>query len=95
MFFIYFKSINEPKANKIETETNTVARTWKRPTAAGFIHEVSRRYITMGHNSSLLERVKALAPKYENAYPIPKKVLPKWITWLISPLVDKVITRKL
>jgi len=49
----------------------------------------------MGHNSSLLERVKALAPKYENAYPIPKKVLPKWITWLISPLVDKVITRKL
>ena len=62
---------------------------------AGFIPEASGRYITMGHNSSLLEMVKALAPKYGNAYPIPKKALPKWIAWLIAPFVDKAITRKI
>jgi dihydroflavonol-4-reductase len=35
-----------------------------------------------------------LSKKYGEDYPLPKKELPKWLVWLIGPLVDKNMTRK-
>jgi len=51
------------------------------------------RYIVSGHDSSLLLIAKALLPRFE-AYPLPRRVLPKWLVWLVGPLADKNTTRK-
>ena len=56
------------------------------PTAHG-------RYITSGHNSSFPEIARALRDQFGDAYPFPKRVLPKWLVWLVAPLADKHMTR--
>ncbi len=60
---------------------------------AGFVPEAKGRHITSGHNTSYLGMAQALESKYGNTYPIPKKEMPKWLLWLIGPMVSKVITR--
>lgn len=61
---------------------------------AGFTPEAHGRYITSAHNSNLLDMALELQPKYGNDFPLPKKALPKWLLWLIGPIVDKTFTRK-
>jgi len=53
------------------------------------------RHITSGHNSSFPELAKALREHYGDAYPFPKKALPKWLVWLVGPIMDKGMTRKM
>ena len=36
---------------------------------------------------------KALETKFGNKYPIPKKEMPKWLIWLMGPMINKAITR--
>ena len=52
------------------------------------------RHITSGHNSDFLEIAQILRKKFGDSYPIPKKALPKWLVWLVGPIVDKRMTRK-
>jgi nucleoside-diphosphate-sugar epimerase len=55
----------------------------------------SGRYIVSGHDSSLLELAAILRIRYGDAFPVPRRVLPKWLAWLFGPLVDKSVTRRL
>lgn len=59
---------------------------------AGFTPEAHGRYITAAHNSNFLEMGQALAPKYGNTFPLPKKALPKWLLMLVGPLTNKLFT---
>ena len=62
---------------------------------AAFTAEANGRYITSGHNSSLLEMAAALLDRYGKTYPIPRRTLPKWLVWLAGPVADKSVTRKM
>jgi nucleoside-diphosphate-sugar epimerase len=61
---------------------------------AGFTPEANGRYITSAHNTNFYEMGMALQDKFGNAFPIPKKVLPKWLLMLIGPMANKLFTRK-
>lgn len=60
---------------------------------AAFVKNAHGRYIVSAHNTSLLGIGKALSPEYDS-YPIPKSSAPKFLIWLIGPLVDKSLTRR-
>jgi dihydroflavonol-4-reductase len=62
---------------------------------AAFTPEASGRYITSGHNTDFHELAQALLERYGNDYPIPRRVMPKWLVWLVGPLVNKAMTRKM
>jgi dihydroflavonol-4-reductase len=62
---------------------------------AGFTPEAKGRYIISGHNTDLFAMSQTLLDKYGKDYPIPRKVLPKWLMWLVAPIVDKTVTRKI
>ncbi len=61
---------------------------------AGFNPNAHRRYITSGHNTNTLELALTLLPKYGVDYPLPKKVLPKWLLLLVGPILNKTLSRK-
>lgn len=61
---------------------------------AAFMPEAKGRYIISGHNSDLFDLAMALRDKYGDAYPFPRKALPKWLVWLVAPLANKAMTRK-
>ncbi|ROS05100.1 dihydroflavonol-4-reductase [Sinobacterium caligoides] len=56
-----------------------------RPEAAG-------RYIVSALNSHLLEMADFLRPNYGTSYPLPKSKTPKFLAWLLGPMVGT--TRK-
>ena len=60
---------------------------------AAYLPTAKGRNIISGHNTSLLGIAKALLPKFD-AYPVPRRTLPKWLVWLVAPIVDKATTRK-
>lgn len=62
--------------------------------AAGFSPNAQGRYITSGYNSSFPAIAQILRESFGTAYPLPTKTLPKAFVWLVAPLVDKAITRK-
>ena len=53
------------------------------------------RYIASGHDSDFFELASALVERYGDDYPIPRRVLPKWLVWLVGPLADKAMTRNI
>ncbi len=61
---------------------------------AAFTPEAQGRYIISGHNTDFPSMAEALIDKFGNDYPIPRKVMPKWLVWLVAPMVDKAMTRK-
>lgn len=62
---------------------------------AAFLPNAKGRHITSGHNTSFPQLAQALLPKYGNKYPIPRRVLPKFLVWLVGPVLDKSMTRKM
>lgn len=60
---------------------------------AGFKPEANGRNIIVGHNTSFLEMAQTLNKHFGDKYPVPNKALPKWLLWLVGPLVNKAITR--
>jgi dihydroflavonol-4-reductase len=60
---------------------------------AAAIPSAKGRYLISGHNTSLLGIGKLLAPEYQ-AYPLPTRELPKFMVWLVGPMVDKMLTRR-
>lgn len=63
--------------------------------AAGFMPSAAGRYINSGYNTSFPELAKILRSHFSDAYPFPKGTLPKAFVWLVGPLLDKSMTRKL
>lgn len=61
---------------------------------AGFIPKAKGRHISSGHNTTYLALAKALQAKYGSKYPLPKKEMPKWLIWLMGPMINKALTRK-
>lgn len=61
---------------------------------AGFTPSAAGRYITSAHNTDLFEMTQALRPRFGDRYPLPKSPAPKWLIWLVGPLVKKGLTRK-
>lgn len=62
---------------------------------AAFTPEAKGRYIISGHNTDFLSMAQALLDRYGDAYPIPRKAMPKWLVWLVAPMVNKAMTRKI
>lgn len=62
--------------------------------SAGFSPEAAGRYITSGHNSSVLEMAQALQPRFGQDFPISDKPLPKWLLMLVGPFINKTMTRR-
>lgn len=61
---------------------------------AGFTPEAKGRYITSAHNTDFLQMASTLIPKYGKQFPLPKKALPKWLMYIMGPLVNKAFTWK-
>lgn len=64
-------------------------------TRAGFTASAEGRYITSGHNSSFAEFATILRDQFGGTYPIPRRTMPKWLVWLMAPLVNESMTRKI
>ena len=56
---------------------------------AGFTPGAEGRNIISAHNSSILEMARLLHDKYGDRYPIPSRKIPKWLLWLVGPVVTK------
>jgi nucleoside-diphosphate-sugar epimerase len=62
---------------------------------AAFTPEAKGRYIISGHNTDFLRMAATLLDRYGDAYPIPRRAMPKWLVWLVAPMVNKAMTRKI
>ena len=51
---------------------------------AAFTPEAKGRYIISGHNTDFPSLAETLIDKFGNDYPIPRKVMPKWLVWLVD-----------
>ena len=60
-----------------------------------FLDEASGRHIVFKDVVSFLDLALMLSDKFDAGYSLPKKELPKWLVWLIGPLVDKTFSRKM
>ncbi|NJM99916.1 MAG: NAD-dependent epimerase/dehydratase family protein [Phormidesmis sp. RL_2_1] len=61
---------------------------------AGFTPKAEGRYIISAANSSFPEIAQILRDRFGNALPFPKGTAPKWLIWLIGPMIDKTLSRK-
>ncbi len=55
--------------------------------AAAFVPDAEGRHIVSAHSTDLLELGLTLQAKYGADYPLPKRALPKWLVWLVGPMV--------
>ncbi len=62
---------------------------------AAFTPSAKGRYITSGHNTDFSGMARPLIERFGNAFPFPKKALPKWLVWLVAPMVNPGMTRKM
>lgn len=62
---------------------------------AAFTPSATGRHIVSGHNTDFPSMAKPLIERYGNAYPFPKKALPKWLVWLVGPMMNAGMTRKM
>ncbi len=63
--------------------------------AAAFIPEAEGRYMISAANSSFPEIAQILRDRFGDTFPFPKGIAPKWLIWLIGPMVDKTLSRKM
>ena len=63
--------------------------------AAAYIPEAKGRHIISGHESDLFEMAQTLIPKYGDQFPLPRKAMPKWLVWLVAPMINKAMTRRI
>jgi nucleoside-diphosphate-sugar epimerase len=62
--------------------------------AAAFQPDAKGRHILSGADTDILEIGACLLEKYGDKYPIPQRALPKWLLWLVGPMINKNMTRK-
>lgn len=62
---------------------------------AGFTPEAKGRYIVSGYDSDLADLVVPLREAFGTKFPFPTRILPKWLVWLVGPLANKSMTRKM
>ncbi|MCA8953180.1 MAG: NAD-dependent epimerase/dehydratase family protein [Planctomycetes bacterium] len=62
---------------------------------AGFTPAASGRYLVSGHDSDLAEIGVILRASFGDRFPFPPRILPKWLLWLVGPMFNKWLTRKI
>ena len=62
--------------------------------AAGFKPEANGRNIVSGHETDMLAMALTLQDKYGKDYPLPSRAAPKWLAWLMAPMLGGGLTRK-
>ena len=62
---------------------------------AAYIKNAEGRHIVFNEAESIVNLASFLTEKYSKDFPLPKKELPKWLLWLVGPMVDKTFSRKL
>ena len=62
---------------------------------AAYIKKAAGRHMIFNEAQSPLGVANLLKEKYGSAYPLPTKELPKWLLWLVGPIVDKTFSRKM
>jgi len=62
---------------------------------AGFIATANGRHITSAATLSFLEIGQMLRAKFGDDWPFPKRNMPKWLIWLVGPLANKQLTRRI
>ena len=62
---------------------------------AAYIKKATGRYMVFNEAQSLLELASLLKQKYGATYPLPSKELPKWLVWLVGPIILKTLSRKM
>ncbi len=63
--------------------------------AAAWLPDAEGRHIVSGHNTTFPELARTLIDKYGADYPIPRRTMSKWLVWLVAPMVNKDMTRKM
>ena len=63
--------------------------------AAAYLPDAEGRHIVSGHNITFPELAETLIDKYGKDYPIPRRTMPKWLIWIMAPMVNKGMTRKM
>ena len=63
--------------------------------AAAYLPDAEGRHIVSGHNITFPEMAGTLIDKYGKDYPIPRRTVPKWLIWIMAPMVNKGMTRKM
>ncbi len=61
---------------------------------AGFNPDANGRYITSAHNTNFFEMAQTLRADFGKEYPLPRTVTPKWLLYILGPLMNKALTRK-
>ena len=61
---------------------------------AAFIDDASGRNLVFNKPMSVLEMAAALKTQYGREYPLPSRQLPKFMLWLLGPMVNAAFTRK-
>lgn len=62
---------------------------------AAYLPEAEGRHVVSGHDTSFAEMARILRVRHGKAYPIPGNTLPKWLVWLVGPVVDPALTRRI
>jgi dihydroflavonol-4-reductase len=55
--------------------------------AAGFSPKAEGRHIISAENTDFLSLAMILRKKFGNAYPLPKSIMPKFVIWIVAPVV--------
>jgi nucleoside-diphosphate-sugar epimerase len=61
---------------------------------AAFIPGAEGRHIISARTLSFLEVGQILAGQFGDDWPFPKRLMPKWLIWLVGPMANKAFTRK-
>lgn len=61
--------------------------------AAAFRPAAAGRYIVNAENTDFLTLARALEPRFA-AYPLPRRAMPKWLIWLVGPMINAMTTRR-
>lgn len=61
---------------------------------AAFNPKAQGRHLMSAEDSSFPEIARMLRKEFGASYPLPKRTMPKWLVWLVGPMVDKALTRQ-
>lgn len=62
---------------------------------AAFTPTAGGRYLISAEGTSFAEVGRILQEQFGDRFPIPRKTVPRWLVWLVGPLVDKTMTRRM
>ncbi len=60
-----------------------------------FLPDAEGRHIVFAEHRSLLELAGMLREEFGDSWPFPTRELPKWLVWLVGPMANRTITRKI